>query len=129
MAEVNLTIDGRSYPIACDDGQEGRLVQLGSYVDHRMKEVAIAGANNKTQALVLASLVLADEVFDLNDKLADLSQDSSSIAQVHQEKTIEFQGLSPNDEQSIVTAIGHMASKVEKLTARIQRKSVDKLSA
>ena len=121
MAEVNLAIDGRSYPIACDDGQERRVQQLGAYVDQRMKDVAIAGANNKTQALVLASLVLADEVFDLNEKLAVVTRDNANLST--QEKTISYQGLSPNDEQGIVTAIGQMAAKVEKLTARIQKKS------
>lgn len=121
MAEVNLAIDGRSYPIACDDGQERRVQQLGSYVDQRMKEVAIAGANNKTQALVLASLVLADEVFDLNEKLAGAARENAHLAT--QEKTISYQGLFPNEEQNIVTAIGQMAAKVEKLTARIQKKS------
>lgn len=121
MAEVNLAIDGRSYPIACDDGQERRVQQLGAYVDQRMKDVAIAGANNKTQALVLASLVLADEVFDLNEKLAVAARENANLST--QEKTISYQGLSPNDEQTIVTAIGHMAAKVEKLTARIQKKS------
>ena len=121
MAEINLAIDGRSYPIACDDGQERRVQQLGAYVDQRMKDVSIAGANNKTQALVLASLVLADEVFDLNEKLATVTRENSNLSA--QEKTISYQGLSPNDEQHIVTAIGQMAAKVEKLTARMQKKS------
>ncbi len=119
MAEVNLALDGRSYPIACDDGQERRVQQLGDYVDQRMKDVAISGANNKTQALVLASLVLADEVFDLKEKLSAVAQENAQLSS--QEKTISYLGLSPNDEQSVVTAIGAMATKVEKLTARIKR--------
>ena len=44
MAEVNLTIDGRSYPVACDDGQERRLMQLGSYVEQRMREASVSGS-------------------------------------------------------------------------------------
>lgn len=119
MAEVNLMIDGRSYSVACDDGEERRLLQLGSYVDQRMRQVAVAGTSNKTHAMVLASLVLADEVFDLNEKL---SVAESQPAPTNESK-IEYQGLSPKDEQNVINLIGQMAAKVEKLTARVQRKS------
>ena len=124
MAEVNLTIDGRSYPVACDDGQERRLMQLGSYVDQRMREASVSGSSNKVQAMVLASLMLADEVFDVSEKLTQAREtiQNSPLATTADSK-IEYQGLSPNDEQNVINLIGQMASKVEKLTARIQKKS------
>lgn len=119
MAEVNIMIDGRTYSVACDDGEERRLLQLGSYVDQRMRQVAVAGTSNKQQAMVLASLVLADEVFDLNEKLTEVQNQPVAT----QGSKIEYQGLSPNDEQNVINLIGQMAAKVEKLTARVQRKS------
>lgn len=131
MAEVTLTIDGRNYGIACDDGQERRLQQLGAYVDQRLREVSGAGAANKAQSMVLASLVLADEVFDLNDRLGKAQQDVESSALVSAAGTsasgaahvIEYQGMAPNEEQNVINLIGQMAAKVEKLTARVQKKS------
>lgn len=42
MAEVNLSIYGKSYGIACDDGQEDRVLELGGYVDARLREIATA---------------------------------------------------------------------------------------
>lgn len=123
MADVNLTIDGRSYQVACDDGQEGRLIQLGSYVDQRMREAAVAGTSNKIQAMVLASLVLADEIFDINEKLANAQATLQNAPAANAESKIEYQGLSPNEEQNVINLIGQMASKVEKLTARVQKKS------
>lgn len=124
MAEVNLTIDGRSYPVACDDGQERRLIQLGSYVDQRMREASVAGSSNKVQAMVLASLMLADEVFDVSEKLAHANEtiQNAPVAEAAGSK-IEYQGLSPNEEQNVINLIGQMAAKVEKLTSRVQRKS------
>lgn len=123
MAEVNLTIDGRTYPVACDDGQERRLLQLGSYVDQRMREASVAGSANKTQAMVLASLMLADEVFDVSEKLANAQDAVQNTAPATASTKIEYQGLSPNDEQNVINLIGQMAAKVEKLTSRVQRKS------
>ena len=71
MAEVNLTINGRNYGIACDDGQERRVQALGQYVDQRLKEIARAGAaSNESHLLFLTSIILADEIFDLKDGLA-----------------------------------------------------------
>ena len=124
MAEVNLTIDGRTYPVACDDGQERRLLQLGSYVDQRMREASVAGTSNKTQAMVLASLMLADEVFDVNDRLSQAHEAIQNAPQATEAVTkIEYQGMSPNEEQNVINVIGQMAAKVEKLTARVQKKS------
>ena len=123
MAEVNLTIDGRSYPVACDDGQERRLMQLGSYVDQRMREASVAGGSNKVQAMVLASLMLADEVFDVSEKLAHAHEAIKNAPVAEAGTKIEYQGLSPNEEQNVINLIGQMAAKVEKLTSRVQKKS------
>lgn len=118
MSEVNLMIDGRSYSIACDDGQEQRVQQLGKYVDQRMREMNGGNAANKAQSMMLTSLVLADEVFDLHDKLAKAQQNE---AQASAEKYVTYQGLTPQDEQNITNIIATMADKVEKLTARARK--------
>jgi len=115
MAEVHLMIDGRPYDVACDDGQERRVTQLGSYVEQRMREVAGAGSANKAQNMVLASLLLADEVFDLNERL---EKSAKAFTELGGEQHITYNGLTPQDEQGVTTALGKMASKIEYLTAR-----------
>lgn len=42
MAQVSIRINGRSYDIACDDGQEDRIHALAGYVNDRVKEIADA---------------------------------------------------------------------------------------
>lgn len=127
MAEVNLSIDGRNYGIACDDGQEQRLKQLGNYVEQRLRQVSGGGASvNKAQTMVLTTLVLADEIFDLNEKLSAAPQSSplaSGVAANGTPHVIEYQGMTQHEEQNVVNIIGQMAAKVEKLTARVQKKS------
>ena len=75
------------------------------------------GAANKAQLMVLTSLLLADEVFDLRDTM---SQAANVNTQLPQQEVI-YQGLTPQDEQEITSAIGRLAARVEKLTARIQK--------
>jgi len=54
MAQVTLTINGRNYGITCDDGQEQRVMDLGHYVDERIKALSKAGAasNENVEPLV-----------------------------------------------------------------------------
>ena len=120
MAEVNLIIDGRGYGIACDDGQEQRVKQLGKYVYDRLRQLTGGGnATNKAQSMVLTSLLLADEVFDLTERLDKSTQQNETVST---DKIITYQGLNPQDEQNITNLIGMMADKVEHLTARAKAK-------
>ena len=65
MAEVTIYINGRSYDIACDNGQEGRIVDLAAYIDQRLQQISRTGAAyNDAHLTVLTSLVLADELFE-----------------------------------------------------------------
>ncbi|MBV8133041.1 MAG: cell division protein ZapA [Alphaproteobacteria bacterium] len=70
MGQVNLTINGRSYAITCDDGQEGRIRRLGQYIDAKVAEfVGSVGQVGEARLLLLAALVIADELADANEAL------------------------------------------------------------
>ena len=80
MGEVNLVINGRSYDIACDDGQEERLRVLGGYIDSRVSElIDQMGQIGELRLLVMASLLIADE---LQEALAQLDaiDDAQAVA-------------------------------------------------
>lgn len=65
VAQVTVSINGRKYQVSCDDGQEEHLGQLAEYVDKRVAElVAAVGQVGDAQLLVMASLVIADELSD-----------------------------------------------------------------
>jgi len=65
MAQVTVTINGRSYPVACNEGEEPRIAELARYVDSKMKAFARdLGQIGEARLLVLAALVLADELAD-----------------------------------------------------------------
>ena len=73
MAQVEVSINGRNYQIACDDGQEGHLVQLGEYVDRRVKELVTAvGQVGDSRLLVMVSLLIADELAETYAELKKL---------------------------------------------------------
>ena len=75
MAQVEVKINGRNYQIACDDGQEAHLLQLGEYIDKRVQElVSAVGQVGDSRLLVMVSLLVADE---LVETYADLKRRSA----------------------------------------------------
>ena len=70
MSQVAVTVNGRPYKIACDDGQEPRIRRLAQYVDARIGEfVKTVGQVGEARLLLLAALVIADELSDANEAL------------------------------------------------------------
>ena len=65
MAEVELWIAGRSYQVACRDGEEEALRAAGRLVDTKSRE-ALAGLGTLSEArqLLFAALLLADQMMD-----------------------------------------------------------------
>ena len=65
MAEVELTIAGRPYRVACRNGEEETLRQAGALVDQKSRE-ALAGlwTLSESRQLLFAALLLADQIVD-----------------------------------------------------------------
>jgi cell division protein ZapA len=72
MAQVTLTIGSRRYDLACRDGEEAHLRALGAMVDQRAADAARAvGDANEARQLLMAALLLADELNDLRSGAPD----------------------------------------------------------
>ena len=65
MAEVELTIAGRPYRVACRNGEEETLRQAGALVDQKSREaLAGLGTLSESRQLLFAALLLADQIVD-----------------------------------------------------------------
>jgi cell division protein ZapA len=78
MAQITISINSREYTIACEDGQEGRILQLSRMLDEKAKLLG-AGANQVSESMLLAmiGLLLADELSEL--KKGNKSTESTSV--------------------------------------------------
>ena len=116
MAEVNLNINGKNYGIACDDGQEGRVIEVGQYVDSCAKDISGAGAaSNENHLLVLTALVLADQIKELRDTMHAGGQ----VAPM--EQAPGYQRLRPEEEKSIVQTIENLAGRIESVASKLAK--------
>lgn len=76
MAHVTVTIAGRAYRMACDDGQEEHLSRLGQEVDARIDDLRKAFGEIGDQRLsVMAAITLADELSEMRRRHRALEQE------------------------------------------------------
>ena len=66
MAQVTITINSREYAVACEDGQELRIIQLANILDEKAKMLTGGSQQiNESMLLAMVGLVLADELSEL----------------------------------------------------------------
>jgi cell division protein ZapA len=71
MAQVTLRINGYAYTIGCRDGEEQHLVAMGREVEKRIDMIkSSAGQSGEARMLVMASLLMADELHEQQQRLA-----------------------------------------------------------
>jgi cell division protein ZapA len=71
MSDVALTIGGRSYRVACDDGQEPHILRLGAMIEQKLAGMGNAAGHAESRVLLFAALLLADEVFEAKQPKGD----------------------------------------------------------
>jgi cell division protein ZapA len=70
MAQVVVKVNGRDFALSCADGQEVRIRRLAQYVDAKIGEFTKAlGQIGEARLILLAALVIADELSDANEAL------------------------------------------------------------
>jgi len=65
MAQVTIRINGYAYTVGCEDGQEQHLERMAGEIEQRINSIkAIGGQSGEARLLMLAALLLADELHD-----------------------------------------------------------------
>ncbi len=75
MAQVTIKINGYAYTVGCEDGQEVHLGAMAGEIEKRIDQIkAIGGQSGEARLLVLAGLLMADEIHDLRKAAASARQ-------------------------------------------------------
>jgi cell division protein ZapA len=119
LGQVAITINGRSYQIACEEGKEARLRELGAYVDKRVQELAASvGQIGDTRLLVMVSLLIADELSDVYDELEGARSKGGATPAT----SIAARIAEPvYDEDAMVRGMEAMAERLEDIASRLER--------
>lgn len=111
MAQVTITINNREYAVACEDGQEARLLQLARILDEKAKLLTQAsGQVNENMLLALVGLLVADELTELKkSKGAQVSSDINAT------RILEIDENVANQIKTLEQSINSIASKINLL--------------
>ena len=75
MAQVTVTINTKSYTLACDDGEEEHLRDLARDIDRRVTKLkAEVGSGDEPRLLLMAGLLVADDLALANERVQELEQ-------------------------------------------------------
>lgn len=122
MPDVNISINGRIYEIGCDAGQEDRIQDLAAYIDSRLQQIARSGAAyNDAHLMVLTSLVLADELFDVRELASGAApqQQPRKVPPVA-EADVAPQTITQDEEKALIRLLEQMTKRVEGIAQRVQ---------
>ncbi|MEP1198015.1 MULTISPECIES: cell division protein ZapA [unclassified Tateyamaria] len=129
MPEVTISIGGRDFAVACQDGEESYLHAAAKMLDDEAQALAAqAGRMPETRMLLMAGLLLADKTASVEDRMREME---ASLA----EREAELEGLrtlgAPEPErievpvvpQSVTETLAELAARAEALAADVEEKT------
>ncbi len=111
MAHVSVTINGRQYRMACDDGQEHHLARLAHEIDQRIARVRTTfGEIGDMRLTVMAALIVADELSEANQRMHQVEEELNALQNARAAAT----DRGGTAEADIVAAFNTAADRLEK---------------
>jgi cell division protein ZapA len=126
MAQVSVTINGRQFRMACEDGQEEHLTRLALDFDQRIGELrAKFGEIGDTRLTVMAALTIADQLFEAVTRIRKLEEalaarESAQLAGADRAKGID---------RTIISALNSAAERIENVTSELNRSLGESVAA
>ena len=118
LSRVTVTINGRKFRMACEDGQQAHLRRLASDFDQRIGRLRSEfGEIGNTRLTVMAALTISDELVQMSGRMRALErelaelQDTRAAAADHSKVT----------QAAVAAALNAAAERIEGITRRLNR--------
>jgi cell division protein ZapA len=112
MSQVSVTINGRVYRMACDDGQEEHLSKLAGELDARISRLRESfGEIGDTRLTVMAALMVADELAETKRAIKAGEREIESL----KEARLAIGDRVDANERVVAEAIEEAAERIEQL--------------
>jgi cell division protein ZapA len=113
MSQVTVTINGRQFRMACEDGQESHLLRLAQDLDQRIERLrGTFGEIGDTRLTVMAALTVADELADASGKLRRLEEDLAGL----QDARAAAAERADATQAAVAAALNSAAERIEQVT-------------
>ena len=117
MSQVSLTINGRVYRMACEDGEEDHIAQLGVRFDAAIEELRDAlGHIGDDRLMVMAGILMTDRLDDAERRLQRAEQENREL----RESRRESHSRTEKSESDLLAGVEAAAARIERLARRLQ---------
>ena len=118
MNHVNVTINGRQYRMACEEGQETRLIRLAESLESKVESLrGKFGEIGDQRLTVMAALTACDELLDMQTRMEKLEQEVASLRDVRVAATDRARAT----QVAVANALNAAAERIEKTTQILNR--------
>jgi cell division protein ZapA len=116
MSQVNVSINGRQFRMACEDGEEARLSRLAEELDASIATLRTRfGEIGDTRLTVMAALTLADQLSETKEKLQRLEPELATLRNA----SVASADHSQATQTAVVAALNAAAERIENITKRL----------
>ena len=118
MNHINVTINGRQYRMACEEGQEVRLLKLAESLETRIQSLrGKFGEIGDARLTVMAALTVCDELVDAGNRIRTMEQELTELRDFRN-AAVERARLT---QTAVVNALNSAAERIEKSTQVLNR--------
>lgn len=118
MSQVSVTINGRQFRMACEDGQEGHLMNLARDLDVRIEGLRKKfGEIGDTRLTVMAALTIADSLAETAARIKKLEDELAGL----QNARAEALDHDTAARAALTAALTAAAERIESITAKLNQ--------
>ena len=118
MNHINVTINGRQYRMACEEGQEARLLNLAESFESRIQNLrGKFGEIGDARLTVMAALTACDELLDASNRIRSLEDELAALRGVRAAAADRARAT----QTAVTNALNSAADRIEKTTQVLNR--------
>ena len=118
MAQVVVSINGTQFRMACEDGQEDHLRQLAKELDDRINSLrGQFGEIGDSRLVVMAALMIADDVVEIRKKMRRLEQEMEAIQDARGAASERAQAT----QAALIAAFTSAAERIEGMAKKLNQ--------
>ena len=118
MSHINVTINGRQFRMACEEGQEVRLLKLAENFESRIQTLrGKFGEIGDARLTVMAALMACDELVDAGNRVRTLE---AEVAELRDFRNAAAERARMT-QTAVVNALNAAAERIEKSAQVLNR--------
>lgn len=116
MPQVTVTIDGKAYRMACEEGQEEHLQELAGRFDAYVGSLRGSFGEIGDQRLtVMAGIMVLDELAELQKRVRGMESEITTLRKTRDDALIK----ADKNDAALTGALSGLAERMERLADRI----------